>query len=361
MSRWPMWMGLAAVLGFAGAACVFQPDLSRFPACDARGACAEGWTCLPSEKLCVPDCGERGPCPADTPSGMDGETDAGTDGGTDGGLPDAGPTPLVLMPGSPGLGTETVSYLHRLEASGGIPPYTFSVIAGETPPGLLLSTQGELSGKPTAAGDFRVTVEVVDQDGTPQHASQELSVRIRPVLRLAGPGVLAYFESGKDYKEQLSVTGGKPPYTFELVSGSTPSGIVLREDVGQVDGKSSDSDTPPFDVRVTDSDDPPQTAIRRLQLTSIACSSTKVCIKSSATPDARVGSPYTYALQSAPTSVTWSVVDAAKLPPGITLNSDTGVLSGTPTLPGTYDFTVSGATGLLGPATSSRTLTMTVY
>jgi hypothetical protein len=355
MSRWPTWMGLAAVLGLGGAACVFQPDLSRFPACDAQGACAEGWTCLASEKVCVPDCGERGPCPADTPSGMDGDSDAGTDGGT----PDAGPAQLVLVPGSPGVGTETVSYLHRLEASGGTPPYAFSVIAGETPPGLSLGVQGELSGKPTAAGEFRFTVEVVDQDGT-QRASQELSVSIRPVLRLAGPGVLTYFESGKAYKEQLSVTGGKAPYTFELMSGSTPSGIVLR-DTGQVDGKSDDGDTPPFDVQVTDSDEPPQTAIRRLQLTSIACSSTAVCIKSSATPDARAGSPYTYSLQSNPTPVTWSVVDASKLPPGITLDSDTGVLSGTPSLPGTYDFTVSAASGLLGPATSSRPLKLTVY
>lgn len=359
MSRWLPWMGLAAVLGLGGAACVFQPDLSRFPACDARGACAEGWACLASEKVCVPDCGERGPCPADTPSGMDGDSDAGTDGGTDGGTPDAGPAQLVLVPGSPGVGTETVGYLHHLEASGGTPPYVFSVIAGETPPGLSLGAQGELTGKPTAAGDFRFTVEVVDQDGTPQHASQELSVRIRPVLRLAGPGVLTYFESGKAYTEQLSATGGKAPYTFELVSGSTPSGIVLR-DTGQVDGKSDASDTPPFDVQVTDSDEPPQTAIRRLQLTSIACSSTTVCIKSSATPDARVGSPYTYSLQSTPASVTWSVVDASKLPPGITLDGGTGVLSGTPSLPGTYDFTVSAASGLLGPATSSRSLKLTV-
>jgi hypothetical protein len=287
---------------------------------------------------------------------MNGDPDAGTGGDT----PDAGPAQLVLGVGSPALGTETVSYLHTLQASGGTPPYTFSVIAGETPPGLSLGARGELSGKPTAAGDFRFTVEVVDQGETPQHASAELSVHIRPVLRLAGPGVLAYFESGKAYKEQLSVTGGKPPFTFELVTGTTPTGIVLRDD-GQVDGKSSDTTTPPFDVRVTDSDDPPQTATRHLQLTSVACSSTTVCIKSSAVPDARVGSPYTYALQSNPTSVTWSVASGSTLPPGITLNADTGVLSGTPTQPGGYDFTVSAATGLLGPATSTMPLKLMVY
>ncbi|WNG43406.1 hypothetical protein F0U60_04320 [Archangium minus] len=345
------WMAGAVLLGVA--ACAFQPDFSRYPSCDEQGACPGGWTCLAPEKVCLPDCGERGPCPPiEVPSD------------TDGGEPDAGPTQLVLVPDGPGRGLETESYAHRFQASGGTPPYAFSVTAGETPPGLTLDPEGILSGKPLTAGDFLFTVEVVDQGATPQRSSQEFSVRIRPLLRLAGPGVLTFFETGKDYEDQLSATGGRSPYRYELVSGSVlPSGFILRED-GLVYGKASeDISTPPFDVRVTDSDEPPQTAIRRIQLTSIPCSSTQVCIKTTALPDARVGSPYTYKLQTNPTSVNWSVEDATKLPPGITLNTSTGVLSGQPTQArlDPYEFTVSASTGLLGPATSSRTLKITVY
>jgi hypothetical protein len=313
------------------AACVFQPDLSHFPACDAQGACAMGWTCLASEGICLPDCGERGPCSTGTG--------------------------LVLIPDGPSVGVETESLFHRFQASGGTPPYSFSA-TGELPPGLSLNDKGELSGKPTQAREYRFTVEVVDQGTPQQRSSQEFSVRIRPLLQVAGPYILAKVQQGRAYVEQLSALGGKPPYRFELVSGSAlPAGLALRLS-GKVDGTTDTPSSLAFTVRVTDSDTPSQSATRGLQILTGSCSF--VCVMTQSLPDARAGSAYTYALQAAGNtgSVRWSL-EGGTLPPGLLLNPDTGLLSGTPEKTGAFDFTVS-ATDFLGKA-SPVSLSLTVF
>lgn len=50
----------------------------------------------------------------------------------------------------------------NLTASLGMPSYTYSIIGGALPPGMMLSSAGQLSGTPTAKGTFTFTVLVVD-------------------------------------------------------------------------------------------------------------------------------------------------------------------------------------------------------
>ncbi len=47
---------------------------------------------------------------------------------------------------------------------GGLPPYTFSISAGNLPPGMTLSPSGTISGTPTAAGSYSFTVQATDSD-----------------------------------------------------------------------------------------------------------------------------------------------------------------------------------------------------
>jgi hypothetical protein len=257
---------------------------------------------------------------------------------------------------------ETVSYLHRFQVSGGTPPYSFSAPTGQLPPGLELNARGELSGKPTTAGAFQFTVEVVDQGTVPQRASQEFSLRIRPVLRMAGPGILADVPDGKAYGEQLSATGGKSPYTFELVAGSTlPANIVLRPN-GRVEGNPDEGGvTHAFEVRVTDSDEPPQVVTRTLQITTGSCQALYLCVLTRTIPDGRQGSAYTYTLQTSGSTgaLTWRVAAGSTLPPGLALSS-TGILSGTPTQAAMtpYEFTLSVSDAL---DTRQLRLSMQVY
>ena len=80
----------------------------------------------------------------------------------------------VLSPGQVG-----VSYAIGVFADGGVPPYRWSVAAGQLPPGLSLTTSsGRITGTPTAAGTFAFTLRVTDQGG--QQASRQFSITISP-------------------------------------------------------------------------------------------------------------------------------------------------------------------------------------
>jgi hypothetical protein len=55
-------------------------------------------------------------------------------------------------------------YSQKLTASGGNPPYRWSIVGGSLPPGLKLSkTSGTISGKASFAGNYTFTVKVVDK------------------------------------------------------------------------------------------------------------------------------------------------------------------------------------------------------
>jgi hypothetical protein len=89
------------------------------------------------------------------------------------------PPPLAitttLLPG----GTVGVAYSATLSASGGTPPYTWSLASGSLPVGLTLdTTTGGLNGTPTVAGTSNFTVQVTDKATPPGAASKSLSIAI---------------------------------------------------------------------------------------------------------------------------------------------------------------------------------------
>ena len=89
--------------------------------------------------------------------------------------------PLVITNGSDVLspGQVGVSYAIGVFADGGTPPYRWSLVAGQLPPGLSLTTSpGRITGTPTTAGTFTFTLRVTDEGG--QQASQQFSITISP-------------------------------------------------------------------------------------------------------------------------------------------------------------------------------------
>jgi hypothetical protein len=80
-------------------------------------------------------------------------------------------TPEVLPSGTAGN-----SYNEILSATGGAPPYMFSLESGSLPDGLILTSDGTLSGIPTAPGVFNFDIRVDDVGGCIGHRSYTLEI-----------------------------------------------------------------------------------------------------------------------------------------------------------------------------------------
>jgi hypothetical protein len=75
---------------------------------------------------------------------------------------------IVLSPaGLPDGQYGSVYGPQALKATGGTPPYSFSVSKGKLPPGIALSDIGVLSGTPTVAGDYSFTITAQESHAGP--------------------------------------------------------------------------------------------------------------------------------------------------------------------------------------------------
>ena len=89
--------------------------------------------------------------------------------------------PLVITTSALPGGTVGQSYSATLQASGGRPPYFFSVTAGVLPNGLTIeASTGHISGTPTQAGTWAINFQVTDVNGRTQ--IQQLSITISPTV-----------------------------------------------------------------------------------------------------------------------------------------------------------------------------------
>jgi hypothetical protein len=92
----------------------------------------------------------------------------------------AAPAPLAIICDNPPVGILGTAYSHFFPASGGVPPYTFALIAGVLPTGLILNAAtGEISGIPLQGGAFPITVQVTDSAATTADVECVLTIKGR--------------------------------------------------------------------------------------------------------------------------------------------------------------------------------------
>jgi hypothetical protein len=135
-----------------------------------------------------------------------------------------------------------------LTASGGTAPYVWTVSVGTLPAGLTLSAGGVLSGTPTSSGTSTFTVMVADSAAG--SATRAFTLAVSPLLITTT--TLSAGEVGAAYSEALAASGGTPPYTWVVTSGSLPTGLSLNA-AGVISGTPTTPGTSTFTAQVTDS------------------------------------------------------------------------------------------------------------
>lgn len=158
------------------------------------------------------------------------------------------------------------------------------------------------------------------------------------------------------YQATLSAMGGLPPYSWSVIQGSLPQGLTLNSN-GVISGMPTAAGTFNFTVQVSDSESPPVTAVAPLSVTVESA----LLITTTSLPAGAVDSSYnaTLAAIGGLPPYSWSVIQGS-LPNGLALSANSGLISGTPTLAGTFTFTAQVSDSQSPPDRASAPLAITV-
>jgi len=274
-------------------------------------------------------------------------------GGGGGGV---GGTPLTVTTTSLPPATSQGAYAQTLAASGGTPPYNWSVAVGTLPQGVTLTASGVLSGIPIIPGSYGFTVQVTDGLGTVAIRNLNLEVTAAASLTITTPATLPNGVVTISYLQQLAATGGQAPYSWTLMSGALPAGILISTS-GLLSGTPQVAATSVFTMTVRDAAG--TTASRQFTLVI----GTGITVTSPASlPAGAVGLAYNYTLAATGGTgqYSWTLFSGA-LPQGLSLTPQ-GAIIGTPAVAsvGAFVVRVSDSSGLFRLATFSIEVTADV-
>lgn len=247
-----------------------------------------------------------------------------------------------------------LEYNQQVQAQGGTLPYAFSIKSGALPPGLNLSPDGKITGRPTKDGVAKYhnfSIRVVD--GTAQVADQDFSIFIKITqLKITNPtgDTVPAGTVGEPYQVfTFGADGGIAPYVwgnpeFTGASFLTDIGLKLSPD-GKISGVPVKSGNFKFAITVTG--DPVIASSLNAVLKSFRIEIKSVPFEiTTASPlspgEAKSLYTATISAHGGTPPYSWSIA-VGSLPPGLSLSTNNffqGVISETSAQEGNSSFTV---------------------
>jgi hypothetical protein len=165
--------------------------------------------------------------------------------------------------------------------------------------------------------------------------------------------------NGVAYSQTIVTSGGVAPITYTVGTGSLPAGLKLNS-TGTVIGTPSSSGTSTFTINATDFGTPPLTVASPIFTITIN-PPPPLSITSTSMSNGITGTAYSSAIASSGgvPPLTWSVPPGT-LPPGLELNTSSGLISGTPTTAGVYKFFPTVTDSAIPPQKFTSTTGVTI-
>jgi len=240
-------------------------------------------------------------------------------------------------------GTSGVPYEVQLSASGGDGNYVWGLAGGDLPEGMAIDSQGTISGVPATSGSHEILVEVHSGDGQSAGAGFTLVVGVPELIILTHE--LQEGRLNEPYSDLLQAEGGDgQAYSWTVVEGALPPGLLLDEDSGAITGTPVLAGDHVFTVRVESAG---ESAQQSFWIVIAPPAPEPIVMANWYLPVGHVGNQYSY-----PVQVTGGdgldydfIILEGALPPGLSLDSGTGMISGVPSQGGTFHFRVGVESG----------------
>ena len=218
---------------------------------------------------------------------------------------------------------------------------TYSLSAGVLPTGLSLNDRstGAITGTPTAAGaayDFTITVA----NGNLPDLVKQFTGNVAVPPAWTDNTIAAPFQVGIAVNDGVAASGTPAP-TYSISAGGLPAGLTLDTTTGAITGTPTTNGGYSFTLSAGN---------------GIGAAVTQVFTGSVTTPpvwtDQALGAfqidvAYSDGVSASGSPAPTYSLSAGVLPTGLSLNTATGEITGTPTAAGAFDFTITATNGSL--------------